>query len=115
MSIAGWPVVRAETILMFQKRPCVIVGQQKFRHRNPAYGYYDVNVIRFLDGEQPGTMKVARGKFKTAAKRPPAVQQAYWCRVDQMVALGKAPDVARREAMAAEVAGDGSQQKLLEW
>jgi hypothetical protein len=107
--------VQPQTILMFDGRPCVITGTAQQRHRNPAHGYFQVELIRFLDGEQPGAARVPRGKFKTGAKRPPPAQQAYWWKVDRLVASGKPAAVAKREALAAEVAGGGKQQTLLEW
>lgn len=84
-------------VLSYGDRPCIQVGQTKKRH--PKFGWFFIVQIRYLDGKQPATADVTRGKFQKA-KAIKGPQAEVWHRVDELVQQGMEPERASVQAMA---------------
>lgn len=84
-------------VMLWQGRPCIAVSEKKKRH--PKFGWFVLVDVRFLDGLQPATAEVSRGKFDKA-KQIRGPQGEVWRRVDGLVREGMDPARARQQAMA---------------
>lgn len=90
--------MKDQTPLNYNGRPCQITGSSSKRHQK--WGWQHYSTVRYLDGLQPATDQVARGKLKAAAKKLRRAEVLVWQRVDELVQAKMEPDRAKAQATA---------------
>lgn len=87
-------------LLNFNGRPCEIERNERVKARNPRWGFNDYSIVRYLDGLDPKTEKVAAGKIRKA-KPIRETESIFWRRADELITGGmevqRAKDQARAE------------------
>ena len=94
-----WKVDTMKKLLNYGGRPCEITGASRRRHQNPKWGWVNLTMVRYLDGQLPATATVTTGSL-SKAKAMRDNEAIYWRRADELIQLGMEAGRAREQAMA---------------